>query len=144
MDNKETKKKTATKKAATKKTAVKKTATKTAKKAVKKEPAKKAAVKKTPVNKKVAAKKASSKTTSLTAKVDVGFGNALYIRGDAPGLSWDHGTEMECAASDEWSWSAKGLKDPVEVKVLLNDNVWSGGPNIVIEPGKSAVVEPAF
>ena len=78
----------------------KKAAKKTvAKKAVKKAPAKKAVAKKAPakkVAKKVAKKSAAKKAvaskrskTVVEALIDVGFSNLLYIRGDAPGLSWE-------------------------------------------------------
>src|SRR5690606_12500637 len=40
---------------------------------------------------------APAKDTVIVAKIDVGFGNALYLRGDGPGLSWSKGVPMDCA-----------------------------------------------
>src|SRR4030095_613806 len=34
--------------------------------------------------------------TILEAKIDVGYGNTLFIRGEGPGLSWAQGTPMTC------------------------------------------------
>ncbi len=42
----------------------------------------------------------------VEANVDVGFGNTLFIRGEGPGLSWEHGTPMRCAGASTWEWSS--------------------------------------
>ena len=41
--------------------------------------------------------------TIITAHIDIGFGNALHLRGDGPGLSWHQGVPLECVADDEWT-----------------------------------------
>ena len=138
-------KKVAAKKAATKKApakkAVKKTVTKApAKKAVKK------AVKK--VAKKKVAKKATAKktkvVTTVIAKIDAGFGNEVYIRGNDSGLAWDAGVAMKNKSADEWVWSSDAVTSELEFKVLINDKNWSAGPNGVVFPGATVVFEPAF
>jgi PTS HPr component phosphorylation site len=43
--------------------------------------------------------------TIIEAKMDVGFGNALFIRGQGAGLSWDKGQPMNCADGTTWMWS---------------------------------------
>src|SRR6266850_556537 len=43
--------------------------------------------------------------TTVTAKIDVGYGNALYIRGEGPGLRWDQGTLMTCVGDNAWAIS---------------------------------------
>lgn len=126
------------KKAAVKKAAVRKTA-------AKKAPAKKAAKK--------TARKTVRKTanlapepviTTIIAKIDAGFGNALFIRGSSSGLTWDQGLPMENRESDEWVWQSNAVTSELEFKVLLNDQVWAVGPNGVVFPGATVVFEPAF
>ncbi len=130
------KKKTATKKVtATKKAAV------PAKKAVtKKAVAKKATTKKAPAKKKTAA---ASKTV-ITAKIDIGFGNTLFLRGEGPGLSWDAGVPMNSVDDDTWSATISGAKSPVVFKFLVNDLSWSAGEDYVADPGSEVVLAPAF
>lgn len=147
-------------KAPTKKTAVKKTAAKTAVKktaAPKKTAAKKAAVKKTATKqaapKKTAAKKVARKTapvkrkpivTTVIAKIDAGFGNELTIRGGSSGLTWDAGELMTNTGASEWVWKSTSVTSELEFKVLINDEIWSAGPNGVVFPGATVVFEPTF
>lgn len=151
-----------TKKKAAKK-AVKKVATKVATKPTPTPPAKKAAVKKVAVKKvaetappaakavKKVAKKITKKATlpkapltTIVAKIDVGFGNTLTLRGDSAGLSWDKGIVMGCADSNEWVWSSNTVSTPIEFKVLINDEVWAEGANAMVAPGERVVIEPTF
>lgn len=127
--------------------------------AAKKVVAKKAAAPK-PVVKKVAAKKAATKVavkkvatkkaakkrpvTTIIAKLDVGFGNEIFLRGDTAGLSWEKGTLMKCVNADEWTWSSDKVTKSLEFKVLLNDQVWAGGMNGVVLPGATFIYEPSF
>jgi len=119
------------KKAATK-TTTKSPAKKTAKKAVK--AAKKAAVK--------AAPKGKAKTTAVTAKVDVGYGNTLYLRGEGGGLSWSAGVPMDCVRDDEWTWTTNSAKGSLVFKFLINDELWSSGDDLSIEAGGHFIGEP--
>lgn len=112
-----------------------------AKKAAKKVVAKKAAPKKAAAKK--PAKKATPKTT-IVATVDVGFGNSLYLRGAAPGLSWSEGVPMDCNTDSSWSIDIAGVTTAFEFKVLINDEYWSAGYNEVAEPGKKTSVTPVF
>lgn len=125
------------------------------KKATKKAPAKKAPAKKAasaPV-KKVAApvKKAANKApvkkvskTSITAQVDVGFGNILYVRGEGAGLSWDKGIAMENVGPYDWSFESTKATGEVKFKFLVNDDVWAEGDNITVEAGSSSISSPLF
>ena len=137
-----TKKAPAAKKVAVKKVAVKKTATKKApaKTAVKKAPARKAAKKAAP---KKSAKKSSSRkaATRVVARVDVGFGNAVFIRGEGAGLSWTKGVELECVSPVEW---AVELKGGATYKLLLNDELWAEGENGSVASGATDVTSPEF
>ena len=95
---------------------------------------------------KAPAKKAAIKTTitTITAKIDVGFGNAIYVRGDGPGLSWDKGLVMDCAADDEWTITISDAVKPVVFKLLMNDLTWCAGNDYLVEPGGKITIEPTF
>jgi hypothetical protein len=101
-------------------------------------PAKKSAA---PTKKKSAAEPPA---TFISAQIDIGFGNHLYLRGEGPGLSWDHGLAMDNTGSNLWTASIKGAKIPVGFKVLVNDLTWSTGADYVVEPGQSITVYPTF
>ena len=105
-----------------------------------KAPAKKAAA---PASRKTAATP-ESPATVISARVDIGFGNHLYLRGEGPGLSWDHGVAMDCIASDGWGATLKGASSAVTFKVLINDVTWCTGNDYVVEPGQSVTVTPTF
>ena len=96
-----------------------------------------------PVKKKAVTKK-ESPATIIFAKIDIGFGNHLYIRGEGQGLSWDHGVAMDCVGNGLWTTSITDAALPVVFKLLVNDLSWSTGPDYVAEPGKSITIEPAF
>src|SRR4030095_2698721 len=82
--------------------------------------------------------------TTVAAKIDVGFGNALFIRGQGPGLSWDRGTPLNCRDDSIWVWSADKAKEKIEFKLLLNDQVWAQGENVTIAAGEKIEVVPRF
>ena len=95
-----------------------------AKKVATKKVAKKVAVKKCA---KKCAKKTSKKITRVIAKVNVGWGNCLFIRGAGAELSWDKGIAMQCIGEDEWMWEQYVPKGDVSFKFLINDEQWSVG-----------------
>ena len=82
--------------------------------------------------------------TFISAQIDIGFGNHLFIRGEGPGLSWDRGVAMDCVAADLWTTSLKNVKEPVAFKVLINDTTWCAGNDYIVEPGQSVTVTPTF
>jgi hypothetical protein len=82
--------------------------------------------------------------TTITAQIDIGFGNALYLRGDGPGLSWDRGVLMECVADNQWQLTLAESARPILFKFLVNDLSWSAGEDFTIAPGASVVIEPTF
>ena len=138
-------KKVAAKKAPAKKAAPKKAPAK--KVAPKKAAPKKAPAKKAPAKKKAAPKKAASKKlveTSLIARVDVGFGNSLYVRGEGAGLSWEKGTLLENITPYEWALKTTKAKGSVTFKFLINDELWAEGENITVAAGETSISTPAF
>lgn len=82
--------------------------------------------------------------TVITAKIDVGFGNALYLRGEGPGLGWNRGLLLDNVGADEWTISILGAKQPVVFKLLLNDATWSTGEDFVAKPGSKVTITPEF
>lgn len=106
-------------------------------------PAKKAAAPKKPAAPK-AKVKSSAVSTTIVAAVDVGFGNTLTLRGSGPGLSWDVGLPLNCAADDRWTITLPETSHPIICKFLLNDLVWSVGADYTILPGSSVVLSPTF
>ncbi len=89
-------------------------------------------------------KTAEPPATFISAQIDIGFGNHLYIRGEGPGLSWDHGIAMDCTGAGLWTTTVKHAAAPVVFKVLVNDLTWNAGPDYIAKPGKSLLVTPSF
>ncbi len=81
---------------------------------------------------------------TITAQIDVGFGNQLFIRGEGAGLSWNSGLQMECAFDDQWTIKLTPAYGPVSFKFLLNDLSWSDGENYIAHPGGVLVLAPSF
>lgn len=81
--------------------------------------------------------------TIIEARIDVGFGNNLFVRGQGAGLSWERGTPLTCVEPGTWRWSATADEN-LTCKLLLNDRVWALGENVSVTPGKRVAVVPAF
>lgn len=86
----------------------------------------------------------SKPATFISAQIDLGFGNHLYLRGEGPGLSWDHGIAMDCVGANLWTATLKGATEPVVFKLLANDLSWNSGNDYVVKPGQSITVSPTF
>lgn len=82
--------------------------------------------------------------TTISARIDVGFGNALFIRGEGPGLSWDRGLAMECVADDLWRIALAETGRAFTFKFLVNDLTWSVGPDYAVAAGTSVTLAPEF
>lgn len=82
--------------------------------------------------------------TTITARVDVGFGNALYLRGEGPGLSWDKGILMTCVQPDLWQIVLAESARAYTFKFLVNDLTWSAGPDFSAACGTSVTLVPEF
>ena len=108
------------------------------------------AKKRVPAGRKAPAAPAVKKTapkpvlTAISARIDVGFGNTLYLRGEGPGLSWERGVVMDCEGDDKWTITLRESDRPVVFKFLVNDEVWSLGEDYVAKPGSSVVFTPLF
>jgi hypothetical protein len=96
----------------------------------------------TPAVKKVVAAKAV--VTTITARVDVGFGNTLFIRGEGAGLSWEKGRAMQCIGADLWQVVLDESARAYTFKFLVNDVTWSTGPDYSAACGTSITLTPEF
>ena len=100
-------------------------------------------MKKAAAPKKAAPKKAASQT-SIIARVDVGFGNTLYVRGEGAGLSWEKGTALKNITPYEWGFASKKGSGPVTFKFLINDILWAEGEDLTVAAGGKSVSSPTF
>lgn len=82
--------------------------------------------------------------TVVNARVDVGFGNTLYLRGDGPGLSWNKGVPLTCVNSDHWQITLGPSTKPIVFKFLINDEIWSCGEDYTVEVGSAENLKPSF
>ena len=82
--------------------------------------------------------------TTITARIDVGFGNSLHVRGDGPGLSWDRGVPMTCIADDQWQLVLGESARPFTFKIMVNDLTWCLGDDYTLESGGSVELTPEF
>ncbi|HMP82992.1 MAG TPA: hypothetical protein PKA41_09865 [Verrucomicrobiota bacterium] len=88
-------------------------------------------------------KPAAAPVTTIEAKIDVGFGNRLFVRGQGAGLSWEQGTPLTCVDAKTWRWSGS-VQEKLTFKLLLNDAIWAKGEDVVVSPGKRAEITPSF
>ncbi len=82
--------------------------------------------------------------TTISARIDIGFGNSLYIRGEGAGLSWDQGQLMANVEKDLWQVSLGESAQPVIFKFLVNDLSWNTGPDYTVASGASVTLVPEF
>ena len=82
--------------------------------------------------------------TVVHAKIDVGLGNKVFIRGQGNGLTWLEGVPLDCVDGTTWVWSTRQAKEKVVFKLLLNDQVWAKGEDVVVEAGRKIEVVPLF
>jgi len=82
--------------------------------------------------------------TRITARVDVGFGHFVAIRGDRAPLDWVTGWPLLDVAADEWRFVGTELDGAFEYKVLLDDATWQVGPNEMGAAGEDLSVVPVF
>jgi len=69
---------------------------------------------------------------------------AMWLRGDHGSLSWSQGAAMSAGGADTFVWTTRALKSRTQFKPLLDDSVWSRGPNFAVDPGGTVDVWPRF
>lgn len=82
--------------------------------------------------------------TTIRARIDIGFGNALTIRGEGAGLSWDKGVVMDCVEADLWRITLPESAHGHTFKFLVNDLSWSTGPDYTVPAGANVTLTPEF
>lgn len=82
--------------------------------------------------------------TRIIVKYDVGFNNAIYLRGEGANLNWNHGVILKNIKADEWCWETDLLFNKCEFKVLINDRQYELGENHKLQCGTSYVYTPSF
>lgn len=82
--------------------------------------------------------------TVVEAKIDVGMSNMVFIRGQGNGLSWFQGVPLSCVDPKTWVWSTTQAKEKVVFKLLLNDQLWAKGEDVVVEAGRKIEIVPSF
>jgi len=82
--------------------------------------------------------------TIVEAKIEVRLGNALYIRGQGDGLSWDKGQPLSPGFGGSWIWKTNKAKGKVLFRLLLNDEIWAKGEDGRVDAGKMIEVVPVF
>ncbi|MEI7936376.1 MAG: hypothetical protein WCK27_06785 [Verrucomicrobiota bacterium] len=82
--------------------------------------------------------------TMVEARIDVGVGNQVFIRGQGDGLSWFQGVPLKCIEPTKWVWSTAQASGKVVFKLLLNDQTWAKGEDIAVEAGRKVEVVPFF
>jgi hypothetical protein len=73
-----------------------------------------------PLNPSPTAGGAHGPKTRVVVKYDVGFNNAIYIRGNGANLSWDKGILLKNVKPDEWVWETDLAFTKCEFKVMIN------------------------
>jgi hypothetical protein len=82
--------------------------------------------------------------TTIGARIDIGFGNVLSIRGEGAGLSWDQGLVMDCVEADLWRVTLPESAHGHTFKFLVNDLTWSTGPDYTVPSGAHVTLTPEF
>lgn len=82
--------------------------------------------------------------TRITIRYDVGFSNALYLRGNGAHLSWDKGVLLKNLGSDIWFWETSLPFTSCEFKVLINDQEYEIGDNHILSCGATVQYTPMF
>lgn len=70
--------------------------------------------------------------------------HTVSLRGDGPGLDWNHGVAFSRIDENTYEWRSTAVTHPFEWKPLLDDTVWSRGPNYTALAGTVVTVTPRF
>lgn len=86
-----------------------------------------------------------SNKTRVTAHIDCGFTNNLFIRGEGvSSLSWDKGIQMKNIGPSEWVWESDRPFSTMQFKVLVNDKWYEQGNNHAVAFGQQVDFTPQF
>jgi len=84
--------------------------------------------------------------TKIRVHYDVGYGNAVYLRGSAYPFWWDTGREMRNVSPGVWEFETERIPagTTVEFKPVYNDVIWSTGDNYTVTGGQTVDIYPTF
>ena len=88
--------------------------------------------------------KGVSQSATVVAKIIIGIGNKVHVRGEGPGLSWDEGIPMSFLEIGKWSWSPANKSAPIIVQLYKNDEEPDANGKIELEPGENVEISPDF
>jgi len=80
----------------------------------------------------------------IIARVDVGWGNSVYIRDEGGCLNWEVGVPMICSGEDRWVWNCHADQAPRQFKFLRNDRDLELGDNEVMSGADITGCSPKF
>jgi len=63
----------------------------------------------------------NNQETRVVVDAFIGVSNKLFIRGDAPGLSWEKGIPMELVGIGKWEWKTEKATKAFKCRVYIND-----------------------
>lgn len=96
-------------------------------------------------NTNLSTKNAKGSKSRIQVKYDVGFHNALYIRGQGgANLNWEKGVPLKNVTPDEWVWESDADFSNIEFKILINDRVYETGHNHHLKCGTQTQINPKF
>lgn len=83
--------------------------------------------------------------TRLIVTAYIGIGNRLFVRGEGPGLSPDHGVPLQFVSIGKWRWETADATATVRLRVFKNDQVACPGlGEIELAPGQQGEVTANF
>ena len=80
----------------------------------------------------------------IEARVELGLYHSLFVRGHGAGLSWLEGMRLNRVGHDRWVWEANSIRERMVFQLLLDDQVWARGQNMMVEAGERIEVAPDF
>ena len=88
--------------------------------------------------------KGVSQPATVVAKIIIGIGNKVHVRGEGPGLSWDEGVPMSFLEIGKWSWTPSDKSIPLVIQLYKNDEEPDTNGRIELDPGENVEISPRF
>jgi len=84
--------------------------------------------------------------TRIIIHYNPGYGNSIFIRGNATPLNWTWGQKSENNDLNTWQFVTERIPSGqnAEFKILINDSQWSQGDNFTITGGSTVDIYPTF
>ena len=84
------------------------------------------------------------KPTIVAVTVELGRGDAIFIRGQGGGLRWDKGRRLASVGPEQWVWAASDPRGDIEFQLLLDDQDLGPSNNLVLRAGERVEAFPDF